>query len=250
MRLDMYLVENCDVKSRSRAKMFIEKGLVLVNGVAVTKVAYDVAEGKTVEIAKVQQYASRGAYKLEKAVIEFDYDVKDKVFLDVGASNGGFTDYLLSKGAKKVYAIDVGENQLEQHLLEDKRVVVMDKTNAKNLTKEMFAEEVLHCVSDVSFISLKLIIPVLSEIVESMLLLIKPQFECGRSASNKNGIVTNKKYHFEAILGIKEVAKMVGMPMSKLTVGSSETGKNIEFMCQLGKDTEILNKDLENVVNK
>ena len=250
MRLDLYLVENCDIQSRTRAKMLIEKQLVQVNGVVVTKVAYEVAEGKTVEILKVKQYASRGAYKLEKAVLEFDYAIKDRVFIDVGASNGGFTDYLLSNGAKKVYAIDVGENQLEKHLVDDERVVVMDKTNAKTLTKDMFAEEEIHCVSDLSFISLKLIIPTLANIAESMLLLIKPQFECGRAYLNKNGIVTNKKAHIEAILGIKEVAKMVGMPMQKLTIASGETGKNTEFMCELGKGKEMENKEIEMAVNK
>lgn len=250
MRLDVYLVENKDIKSREKAKQLIEKGVVTVDGKVETKASKNIDESKTVEILENETFASRGGVKLEKGIEEFNFEVEGRVFLDVGASNGGFTDCLLKRGAKKVYAIDVGEGQLEKQLQEDCKVVVMDNTNARNLMRDMFDEEELFAVSDLSFISLKLIIPTLSHIASQMLLLIKPQFECGKKALNKNGIVKDKKDWLNAVEGIVESANSVGLAMEKLCVATDLPNKNREFICQIGRGEQMTLNEIKQIVLK
>ena len=240
MRLDLFLSEKLMVKSRTKAKEMIEKGLVVVNKKTATKPSFDVLEGDIVEIKEELKYVSKGGEKLEKGIIAFNYGVLDKVFLDVGASNGGFTDCLIKFGAKKVYAIDVGENQLEEEIAKNQKVVVMDKTNARFLEKENFKEEELFAVSDLSFISLTLVIPCLSKIVEEMLLLVKPQFECGKKALNKNGIVKSDKDRLDAVLKVRESLQENGFDIADITIGASGKEKNTEYviLAKKGKGIE------------
>lgn len=247
MRLDIYLTQNMSVKSRSKAREMIEKSLVFVNGSAASKPSYEVKEKDVVAISEDLKFVSKGGDKLERGIAAFSYDVSGKTFIDVGASNGGFTDCLLQRGAKKVYCVDVGENQLDEKLQKDERVVVMDRTNGKDLKKDTFAESELFAVSDVSFISVEQIIPPLSEIVEEMLLLIKPQFICGKKALNKNGIVTDDKNRLSAILKVNAALNAVGFYMNDFVVGASGKNKNTEYICLATKkkglsEEEILRK--------
>lgn len=196
-----------------------------------------------------QLFASRGAFKLLKGIDSLDIKIKGKVFLDIGASNGGFTQVLLANGATKVYAIDVGESQLESFLSNDERVIVMDKTNARNLTQQMFQmEKELYAVADLSFISLNLILPTICNICTAMYFLIKPQFECGKKFINNSGIVTNKSAHISAISKIKETANLLGFNMTALTIASTEPRKNIEYICIIKKGKDISNTQISNVV--
>lgn len=235
------------VKSRSKAREMIEKSLVFVNGAAASKPSYEVKEKDVVAISEDLKFVSKGGDKLERGIAAFSYDVSGKTFIDVGASNGGFTDCLLQRGAKKVYCVDVGENQLDEKLQKDERVVVMDRTNGKDLKKETFAESELFAVSDVSFISVEQIIPPLSSIVEEMILLIKPQFICGKKALNKNGIVTDDKNRLSAILKVVAALNAVGFYMNDFVVGASGKNKNTEYICLASKkkglsEEEILRK--------
>lgn len=247
MRLDIFLTQNMSVRSRSKAREMIEKSLVFVNGFAASKPSYEVKEKDVVAISEDLKFVSKGGDKLERGIAAFSYDVSGKTFIDVGASNGGFTDCLLQRGAKKVYCVDVGENQLDEKLQNDERVVVMDRTNGKDLKKETFAESELFAVSDVSFISVEQIIPPLSSIVEEMILLIKPQFVCGKKALNKNGIVTDDKNRLSAVLKVNAALNAVGFHMNDFVVGASGKNKNTEYICLATKkkglsEEEILRK--------
>ena len=247
MRLDIFLTQNMSVRSRSKAREMIEKSLVLVNGFAASKPSYEVKEKDVVAISEDLKFVSKGGDKLERGIAAFSYDVSGKTFIDVGASNGGFTDCLLQRGAKKVYCVDVGENLLDEKLQNDERVVVMDRTNGKDLKKETFAESELFAVSDVSFISVEQIIPPLSAIVEEMILLIKPQFVCGKKALNKNGIVTDDKNRLSAVLKVNAALNAVGFHMNDFVVGASGKNKNTEYICLSTKkkglsEEEILRK--------
>lgn len=250
MRLDVFLAQNENVRSRTKAREMIERSLVTVNGVIATKPSENVTEQDVVAITEKLKFVSKGGDKLEKAVAAFYYDVKGKVFVDVGASNGGFTDCLLQRGAKKVYCVDVGENQLDEKLKSDDRVVVMDRTNGRDLKKDMFEEDELFAVSDVSFISVELIIPPLSGIVQEMLLLIKPQFICGKKALNKNGIVTSDKDRLSAILKVNASLRENGFYMNGLVIGASGKNKNTEYVCLATKNEGFSEERIASIFEK
>lgn len=197
-RLDKLLIERGFVKSRNKAIALILAGKVKVDGKVVAKAGTQVNVASQLEIIQQDKWVSRGAYKLLKALDCFDVDPKDAICFDVGASTGGFTQVLLERGAKKVYAIDVGYGQLAWTLRQDKRVIVREKTNARYLSKEDFDEEADLIVVDVSFISLKLIIPVLAKLLSArgdILALIKPQFEIGRKYVGRGGVVADPLLH-------------------------------------------------------
>ena len=182
MRLDTYLFEIGKYPSRNKASEAVLKGEVLYDN-KVVKPSKEVTNEALISYAQVEsKYVSNGGYKLEKALIDFKFSVKDMVFADIGASNGGFTDCLFQNGAKKVYAIDVGESQLDKALL-SKNVVIMDNTNARYLSKELFPDEIDGVVCDVSFISLTYVLPSIKNLLKNegfALVLIKPQFECNK----------------------------------------------------------------------
>lgn len=193
MRIDVYLAEKGYCKSRNQAASAIAEGRVLIGGVPVSKASTPVEDGVLIEvIQKETRFVSRAGYKLDTALTAFGIDATGATAVDLGASTGGFTDCLLQRGAAFVYAVDVGFGQLDGCLLSDTRVRNMENTNARYLTKEHFDRAVDLVVTDVSFISQRLLYPAVSDILPSggtFVSLIKPQFEVGKSKIGKGGIV-------------------------------------------------------------
>ncbi len=235
MRLDKFLTAKFN--SRTKAAQAIDKGLVLVNGKTVSP-SYEYKDGDEITFVQPdEQFVSNGGYKLSKALKDFDFSVKDMVFADIGASNGGFTDCLLQNGAEKVYCIDVGESQLDKILL-DKNVVIMDNFNARNLTKECFAEPIDGVVIDVSFISLTYILQNVAEILGdggNVIALIKPQFECEKKHVGKNGIVKDAETHKKVITKICKFAQEIGLGAIGITNAPIKKDKNKEYLILLQK---------------
>nr|AUR53519.1 hemolysin TlyA [Brachyspira hyodysenteriae] len=195
MRLDEYVHSEGYTESRSKAQDIILAGCVFVNGVKVTSKAHKIKDTDNIEVVQNIKYVSRAGEKLEKAFVEFGISVENKICLDIGASTGGFTDCLLKHGAKKVYALDVGHNQLVYKLRNDNRVVSIEDFNAKDINKEMFNDEIPSViVSDVSFISITKIAPIIFKELNNLefwVTLIKPQFEAERGDVSKGGIIRN-----------------------------------------------------------
>lgn len=235
MRIDVYLAQKFG--SRTKAATAVNKGLVLVNGKKVTR-SYEVKDGDTVEIIEAEDnFVSAGGFKLAKALKDFDFCVNDKIFADIGASTGGFTDCLLQNGAKKVYCIDVGQSQLDEKL-KGKNVVIIDGFNARNLNGDLFEEALDGAVIDVSFISLTYVLGAVANTLEndkSVLALIKPQFECESRSVGKNGIVRDDKIKAKIIEKIYNFALSVDLAPKKLTAAPIVKGKNIEFVILLEK---------------
>ena len=238
MRIDTELTRRGLAESREKAQAAIMAGEVFLNGIRVRKASETVQEADQIEIrAASPRYVSRGALKLEKARIRFRADFRDQVVMDVGASTGGFTDVCLQNGARKVYAIDVGYGQLDWKLRNDERVCVMERTNARYLTPEQFAERPRIAVMDVSFISIRLILPALTGILGEegvIYTLIKPQFEAGRDQVGKKGVVRDPAVHAEVIRQILDFVptlnwRMTGLDFSPITGPEG----NIEFLAEL-----------------
>lgn len=234
-RLDVLLVKKGLAKSREIAKSYIKAGKVYVNGRCESKASTPVKEDEKLEIiGETLKYVSRGGLKLEKAIQAFSLSIEDKTCMDIGASTGGFTDCMLSFGARKVYAIDVGTNQLDAKLLQDERVVSLEKTNVRNLTKDKIAEKIDFVSVDVSFISLTKVIPVFSSLFESgtrAVCLIKPQFEAGREHLNKKGVIKDKKVQSEIIYEIIEfITKLEYTPLGLSYSPIKGPEGNIEFL--------------------
>ena len=186
---------------------------------------------------ELQSFASRGAHKLEKAIEHFQADVTGRVCLDIGAAAGGFTDVLLRAGAQKVYAVDVGYGQLDWRLRQDDRVVVMERTNARTLSAEQFSPTPTLCVMDVSFISIRLILPVAAHIMGEagrFLTLLKPQFEAGRGQVGKHGVVREQATHRRVLEEIRDFCPSFGWSVRGFT-WSPITGPkgNIEFLADI-----------------
>ncbi|MCD6450177.1 MAG: TlyA family RNA methyltransferase [Thermotogaceae bacterium] len=201
LRADELLLHYGLVESREKAKRLIMAGEVYINGEKVDKASRRYSVDSEVTVKKPEKYVSRGGYKIESAWKKFNFDVRDKVCCDIGASTGGFTDFLLQHGARKVYAIDAGRGQLHWKLRKDNRVCVMEKTNARYITIENLGEKVDFVTCDVSFISVSKIIQSIYNILKDkgeFLILIKPQFEATREKVKK-GVVKNKETHKEVI---------------------------------------------------
>jgi len=211
IRIDQLLVKKGLVESRQKAQAIIMAGSVFIDGKPIDKPGMKVSESSEVYLKDIlPKYVSRGGLKLESALKEFKVDVSKKVFLDVGASTGGFTDCLLQHGAKKVIAVDVGYGQMHFKLRNDPRVRLLEKTNIRYLAPEMLNEEIDGAVIDVSFISLKLVIPPVSRLLKEhalILALIKPQFEAGRKHVGKGGVVRDPKVHKQVIEEITQFCK-------------------------------------------
>ncbi len=234
MRLDQFLFQNGYIESRSKAIELIKRGLVEVDGKAVFKPSLDV-KNQRVEILKELKYVSRAGEKLETALKKFSVSVEGKVCLDVGASTGGFTQCLLDRGAKLVYAIDVGKGQLHESLKRDNRVISFEETDIRK-----FKCDILFDFSslDVSFISLRLVLPKVFELVKSggsVIALFKPQFEVGRG-NVKKGIVKDEKVVYEAMEKLIGFSKNLGFGF-KGSLKSSIKGKqgNQEHLLYLAK---------------
>lgn len=198
-RLDVYLYKNGYFSSRSAAQDSIKEGNIKVNDKVILKSSHKISENDTLQVQEKElNFASRGGYKLYYALHSFEIHLKDKVVLDVGASTGGFSDVCLKEGASYVYALDAGKDQLVDTLKQNPKVKNMENINARYLQKEMFDKRIDFVCMDVSFISIKLIVDSLLNILESpfeCVFLIKPQFEAGKEHIGKNGIVKDKKVH-------------------------------------------------------
>lgn len=240
MRIDKYLAEKHGF-SREYAKELIENGLVLINGTPPKKAGQEVAETDSVELlAGKRKYVSRGGMKLEAAINTFGISVKDRVCLDIGASTGGFTDCMLSFGAKYIYAVDVGSGQLAEKLRNDERVCCIENMNIKDFTPEMTSGQVSFITADLSFISLTKVMKTISGLLPEngeAVLLIKPQFEAGRGKVGKNGVVKNPAVHREVIENVRLSCEDCGMS-SKDIIPSPIKGQegNTEYLLHAVKD--------------
>lgn len=213
MRLDMALVQRGLIQSRQRAKETIEQGQVLVQGKTVLKAATLILEDVEIEVLPQMQWVGRGAYKLLAALDGFSLSPKDLVALDVGASTGGFTQVLLVRGAKKVYAVDVGSGQLASCIAEDARVCSIENLNARDLQPRIFDQACQIAVADVSFISLRLLLrPIRSCLPQGgwLVALFKPQFECGKAALDKHGVVKSVEIRTKTLHEFCEYAQTQG----------------------------------------
>ncbi|MCT4621569.1 MAG: TlyA family RNA methyltransferase [Marinisporobacter sp.] len=252
-RLDVILVEKGFFDSREKAKTSIMAGIVFVDNQRVDKAGTKVDSDAKFEIkGKVMPYVSRGGLKLEKAMKAFHITLENKKALDIGASTGGFTDCMLINGATKVFSIDVGYGQLAWKLRQDERVVVMERTNIRYVTREDIPDEIDFASIDVSFISLKLVLPVVKKLVKEngeVVCLIKPQFEAGREKVGKKGVVRDIRVHEEVIHKIVSFALASGFTLRGLSFSPIKGPEgNIEYLAYLiNKETED-EIDLENMV--
>lgn len=241
-RLDTELVARSIARSRERAKEMIKNGSITVNGIAVSKPAFEVASDDIILSSENELYVGRGAFKLEKAAAEFDIDFSGLKCLDIGASTGGFTDYMLRHGAAKVVAVDVGHGQLAQSLRDDDRVVNAEGTDIRDIDKEFIGGYADFICGDVSFISLKKILPKVYELLKDggcAAMLIKPQFEAGKSNIGKNGIVKNKKVHESVLADIDSFAVSLGFFNEKYIFSPIKGGSgNIEYFVKLIKTSK------------
>ncbi|HZH59690.1 MAG TPA: TlyA family RNA methyltransferase [Metabacillus sp.] len=261
-RLDILLVENGLFETREKAKRAIMAGIVYGNEVRLDKPGEKVSRDVVLSVkGQTLPYVSRGGLKLEKAIKEFSVDVQDKIMIDIGSSTGGFTDCALQNGAKLSYALDVGYNQLAWKLRQDERVVVMERTNFRYVTPADFLEGMPEFASiDVSFISLRLIFPVLKTILcanSDVVALIKPQFEAGKEFVGKKGIVRDPSVH-EFVLKemiafvLKEGYDVHNLSHSPITGGDG----NIEFLLHLRwegsqeKGTNYVDKSERQIVDE
>ena len=239
-RLDVLLTERGLQESRQRAQAVIMSGEVFVNGQRVDKPGTAVAEDAQIEIrGGTLAYVSRGGLKLEKAMATFPIDLHGAVCADIGASTGGFTDCMLQNGAEKVYAVDVGYGQLAWKLRGDPRVVCLERTNARYLTHEQVPDELDFASVDVSFISLKLILPPLNGLLKDgghAACLVKPQFEAGREKVGKKGVVRDPDVHLEVLEHFLDHAKESGFTVLGLTYSPIRGPEgNIEYLGYLEK---------------
>lgn len=246
MRADLYLVENGYVKSRTSARKYIEEGHAVIDGQVIKKPSQEIAEGEhTVEILQPERYVSRGGLKLEGALRAFDIDVTGMRAADIGASTGGFTDCLLQSGAQHVYAIDSGRDQLDPDLVLDERVTCMEGVNARYLTGEQLGGCVDLVVMDVSFISQTLILPAVASILQNggiYIGLIKPQFEAGRAALGKGGIVKNAKDRRVAVERVLDAARDLGLSLCGLIESPIQGGDgNVEYLAYYIKGEQSKN---------
>lgn len=240
-RLDQALVDRGLIDTLERARALVMEGRVYIFENKASKPSQKVDAAAKLEIrGALNPYVSRGGYKLAKAMQVFGVKAQGVTALDIGASTGGFTDVLLRAGAEKVYSIDVGYGQLAYKLRSDPRVVVMERTNARYIKPEMFAETPELGVTDVSFISLKLILPAaLSIVKDRFIALIKPQFEAEREYVGKKGVVRDPNVHAAVIRSIVEFVPSLGWHVNALDY-SSITGPegNIEFLCDIMPEPE------------
>lgn len=239
-RLDQLVFERGFTESRERAKTTIMSGIVYVNGQKVDKPGTPVAPDADIEVrGNALPYVSRGGFKLEKALQVFPVDPAGKVCIDCGASTGGFTDVLLKNGAAKVYAVDVGYGQLAWSLRTDERVINMERTNVRYISEEQITEPLDMAVMDVSFISIKLVIPAVGKLLKEgadYICLIKPQFEAGKDEVGKKGVVRDRNVHLSVINGFIEFIQTTEFTMMGLDYSPIKGPEgNIEYLAWLKK---------------
>lgn len=240
IRLDQLVFDLGLAESKERAKTTVMSGLVFVNGQRADKPGMQVSPDVNVEVkGTALPYVSRGGLKLEKALKVFPIDVNGKVCIDCGASTGGFTDVLLKNGAAKVYSVDVGYGQLAWSLRNDERVVNMERTNIRYISSEQIPEPLDICVMDLSFISVKLVLPAVCTLLKDdaqLVCLIKPQFEAGREEVGKKGVVRDKAVHLSVIESVLSFAPTVGMTVMGLDFSPIKGPEgNREYLCYMKK---------------
>lgn len=234
MRLDVFLAQG-RFTSRTRAARAIEKGLVTVNG-RPARPSTEVSGDEEICVRDEDPFVSEGGQKLEKALAEFGVDVAGKVFADLGASTGGFTDCLLRRGAARVFAVDVGSAQLDARLAADARVDVMDGVNARYLSPDDFPCAIDGVTADLSFISLSLVLPAVARLLEDgreAYVLVKPQFECRGKGQNKRGIVTDARARERAVEEVCREAESCGFSVAGLSRAPLREKKNVEYVLRL-----------------
>lgn len=233
-RLDLKVYNLGLAESRQRAQSLIMAGLVTIDGETVTKAGQMVDEDAAISVkAKDHPYVSRGGVKLAHALDYFGINPEGKICVDIGASTGGFTDVLLERGAKRVWAIDVGTNQLDYRLRSDERVICHEGVNAREIDLSIFTDSLDILVADVSFISLKLVIPPVIPALApdaSLILLVKPQFEAGRAKVGQGGVVKDEKVHQKVLDDIKSFFTSKGLVCLGVTKSPIEGRKgNVEY---------------------
>ena len=255
-RLDVFLTEKNFFDSRARAKAMIMAGKILVNGRKVDKAGTLIPLDAQIRILGEElPFVSRGGLKLQKALDVFSIDLRGKIAADIGASTGGFTDCMLQRGAAKVYAIDVGYGQLAWKLRQDNRVVNMERTNIRNVTRENFPDALDFASIDVAFISLEKVLPIAFDVLKSsgeVVALIKPQFEAGRENVGKRGVVRDKNIHAAVIERVVKFAANVGFAAIGLSFSPVKGPEgNIEYLAHLVKDSsEVVGvEEILSVVN-
>lgn len=250
-RLDVLMVERGISESREKAKAVIMSGNVYVDGEREDKAGASFPETVLIEVkGNPLKYVSRGGLKLEKAMKHFDVELTGKVCMDVGSSTGGFTDCMLQNGAEKVYAVDVGKpGQLAWKLRQDERVIPMEKTNIRYVTRDQIGEPVEFASIDVAFISLTKVLKPVKDLLTTdgqIVALIKPQFEAGRQQVGKKGVVRDKKVHAEVVHKVVDYADMIGFSVSGFTFSPIKGPEgNIEYLLWLEKRPEISAEILE-----
>ena len=253
-RLDQRVLELGFVESREKARTLIMSGAVFLDGRRVDKPGMMIPMDSLPEVrGQGLRYVSRGGLKLEKALQVFPVTAEGKVCLDCGASTGGFTDVLLQNGAQRVYAVDVGYGQLAWKLRQDEHVVNLERTNLRYLTAEQIPEPIDLAVMDVSFISIRLILPVIRPFLKTSadyICLIKPQFEAGREQVGKKGVVRDPAIHREVIAQCLKAAEECGYSVRGLDYSPIRGPEgNIEFLCHLNQESEgSIRPDIDAVV--
>jgi 23S rRNA (cytidine1920-2'-O)/16S rRNA (cytidine1409-2'-O)-methyltransferase len=259
-RIDVLLVEKGFFDSRERARKSLMAGLVFVDNIRVDKPGEKVKRDANIEVKGDSiPYVSRGGLKLEKAINEFGLNLGNKVAMDVGASTGGFTDCMLKNNASKVFAVDVGYGQMAWALRTDPRVVCMERTNIRYVKPEDIGEQLDFASIDVSFISLKLVLPVVKNLLREkgeIISLIKPQFEAGRDKVGKKGVVRDPEVHLEVVQRIVNFACSIGLDLIGVTFSPIKGPEgNIEYLAyfkNIGDKCELNQEQIkliENVVN-
>nr|WP_204497165.1 TlyA family RNA methyltransferase [Aquibacillus albus] len=262
IRLDVLLVDRGLIETREKAKRTIMAGLVFSGQTRLDKPGLKVEEDIPLQVkGKAIPYVGRGGLKLEKALNAFNLDVTGNIMVDIGSSTGGFTDCALQHGVIRSYAIDVGYNQLDWKLRNDSRVVVMERTNFRYVTPDMFQHGLPNFATiDVSFISLKLILPVLSKLLvqgSNIVALIKPQFEAGKEQVGKKGVVRDPDVHKKVLEGMLTHAQQEGYKIMNITYSPITGGDgNIEFLAYLKWDSDekegnfVIDVEIDKVVKE
>lgn len=243
IRLDTALVEQGLAQSREKAKAYIMAGIVYVNDVKADKAGENIKSDAKLEIrGKTLKYVSRGGLKLEKAMEKWGFKLNGHICMDIGASTGGFSDCMLQNGASKVYAIDVGYGQLAWSLRTDERIVNLERTNIRYITKEQVSDMIDFASIDVSFISLTLVLPVLYNFLKEngqAVCLVKPQFEAGREKVGKKGVVREFKTHIEVCQKIYDFCTQNGFCINGMTYSPIKGPEgNIEYLFFIEKDSK------------
>lgn len=256
-RLDAELVRRGLARSRDNAIDLIDRGQVLVNGIPVSKAASQVDAQISITLKdEHEEFVSRGGHKLAGALDHFsNLAVEGKVALDAGASTGGFTDVLLKRGAQKVIAVDVGYGQLAWSLQSDERVKILDRVNVRTLTKDIVGESAGLIVADLSFISLKLVLPALISVAKDdadFLIMVKPQFEVGKEKLGAGGVVRDAQLRKEAVLAVASAAKSLGLGcFGVVASGLPGPSGNVEYFLWLNKaGPSLLEVDLDLAIEK